>query len=73
MKQQAGELWSAALAAQQLGKTTRAKALFQKLVEQYPESFEAIDAMFLLAAGQRREPLRALTRLIRAPRSPRYG
>ena len=74
MSEQARELWKAAVKAQETGETALATTLFRRLLEEHPESFEAIDAVFILATMPRRaDPLRAISSFVRAPRSTGNG
>jgi hypothetical protein len=49
----------AANAAHERGAIDEASALFRRLLELYPSSNEAIDAVFYLTSGHRHAPLRA--------------
>jgi TolA-binding protein len=55
MTQDARQLWIAAAHAEDHGDTARAAALFREIIEAYPGSDEAIDAVFFLTSGQRRQ------------------
>jgi hypothetical protein len=68
MSEQSRELWNAAVAAGEQGDTARAETLFRRLLEEHPDSFEAIDAVFVLAArpARRADPLRVLSSFVRS-------
>ena len=74
MSEQSRELWNAAVAAEKQGDTAQAKTLFERLLEEHPMSFEAIDAVFILDAMPRRaEPRGVLSTLVRPSRFTDYG